>query len=73
MEGSPSDTAREKVLGYIRDHGPCTDEAVQDGLAMNGSTQRPRRVELHRAGLIRHAGDMPTKSGRLAAAWEVSP
>lgn len=65
---------RTQVLDFIRAHGPVTDEQVQDGLAMNPSTQRPRRVELLRAGLIEEdpvKGE--TKSKRRASRWRAVP
>jgi hypothetical protein len=63
---------RSLVLGYIQEHGPCTDEQVQDGLKMAGSTQRPRRRELERAGLIEKFDEQgKTKSGRKAVRWSI--
>jgi hypothetical protein len=63
---------RSLVLGYIQANGPCTDEEIQRGLNMEGSTQRPRRVELLRASLIEDSGEKgTTSSGRLATKWRV--
>jgi len=63
---------REQVLRYIRGHGPCCDERISDGLKMNPSTQRPRRIELERAGRIVASGTQVTRSGRKAISWVVS-
>jgi hypothetical protein len=51
----------------------ATDEEMQNDLNMNGSTQRPRRVELLQAGLIRDSGrTRRTRSGRAAVVWVVT-
>jgi len=47
-----------------------TDEQMQTLLAMNPSTQRPRRIELARRGLIVTAGTRKTKSNRNADVWK---
>ncbi len=47
----------------------ATDEEMQDGLPMPASTQRPRRVELARKGLIVESGTRRTSSGRMAVVW----
>lgn len=62
---------RQRVLDFIRDQGinGATDEEIQDGLNMNPSTQRPRRVELMKMGRIAINGTRKTKSGRLASVW----
>lgn len=64
-------TLRAQVLAYIEQHpAGLTDEEVQLGLGMNPSTQRPRRIELVKAGLIREAGSRKTTSGRKATVWQ---
>lgn len=64
-------TLRASVLRFLRAYGPATDEQVQRALAMGPSTQRPRRVELVRAGLVRDSGQRgETDSGRRAVRWE---
>lgn len=50
----------------------ATDEDMQTALAMNPSTQRPRRIELVRRGLVVKVGEHKTRSGRRAAAWRVA-
>lgn len=70
IEGAGS-ALRGRVLGALRTRGPMTDEELQVVLAMDPSTQRPRRVELVRLGLVRDSGARrPTLSGRSATLWE---
>ena len=49
-----------------------TDEEMQRRLAMNPSTQRPRRGELAEMGLVVRAGTRKTASGRSADVWRVA-
>ena len=49
-----------------------TDEEMQTRLGMNPSTQRPRRIELARRGLVAEGGERRTKSGRMALVWKAS-
>jgi hypothetical protein len=49
--------------------GGLTDEEMQRLLEMNPSTQRPRRIELARRGLVVEAGTRRTASGRMATTW----
>ena len=66
-------TQRQRVLAYLQQHGGHTDEEMQYALDMLGSTQRPRRLELQRAGLVVDSGaKRKTMSGRLATVWEYS-
>jgi hypothetical protein len=72
-------TLRAEVLSYVRACGDfgATDEQIQLALEMNPSTQRPRRQELEKMGLIvRTTRTRPTKSGRSAVVFvavEVKP
>ena len=52
--------------------GGLTDEEMQTRLGMNPSTQRPRRIELARLGLVVEAGTRKTASGRMASVWRVA-
>ena len=52
--------------------GGLTDEEQQTRLGMNPSTQRPRRIELARRGLVVEAGTRRTASGRMATVWRVA-
>jgi hypothetical protein len=49
-----------------------TDEEMQRRLGMNPSTQRPRRIELARRGLVVTCGTRRTSSGRNADVWRVA-
>ena len=49
-----------------------TDEEMQKRLGMNPSTQRPRRIELARRGLVVEAGTRKTSSGRNASVWQAT-
>ncbi len=65
-----------KLLAYLREHGPMTDDEMQKFIPMNPSTQRPRRIELVSKGLVRPRliDGMKVKgittSGSLAQVWE---
>jgi hypothetical protein len=47
-----------------------TDEEMARRLGMNPSTQRPRRIELARRGLVVKCGTRRTASGRMADVWK---
>lgn len=67
-----ADTLRKRVLEYIRAQGRtgATDDEIQVALNMNGSTQRPRRIELFQQGKICMAPFMRrTRAGRRANVW----
>jgi hypothetical protein len=49
-----------------------TDEEMARRLGMNPSTQRPRRIELARRGLVVKCGTRRTASGRMADVWKVT-
>jgi transcription initiation factor IIE alpha subunit len=50
----------------------ATDEEMQAELEMSPNTQRPRRVELARRGMIVESGTTRrTASGRMATVWRV--
>ncbi len=57
-------TARQRVRAYILSRGPrgATDKEVQVALEMQGSTQRPRRVELQGAGMVVDSGQKRARS-----------
>jgi len=51
------------------EHG-ATDDEIQVALEMNPSTQRPRRIELDKKGLIRSTETKrKTRTGRKATVW----
>ncbi len=62
--------ARRRVYDLIASASGLTDEQIQESLRMNPNTQRPRRVELERAGLVADSGcTRKTKSGMAAVVW----
>lgn len=64
-------TYQARVLDLLTVCGPMTDEQMQGALDMNPSTQRPRRIELTRAGLVRDSGQRGvTIAGRTCVLWE---
>jgi len=68
-------TLRALVYRTLKDIGPggLTDDELQVHLGMDGSTERPRRVELLQQGLIEASdAQRKTRSGRLATVWVVS-
>ena len=67
-----SHTQRRRVLDLLRRCVGLTDEQIQKALDMNPSTQRPRRIELVKAGFVVDSGlTARTVSGRLATIWRV--
>lgn len=67
---------RRRVLEHLQalGAGGATDEEMQIVLGLNPSAQRPRRVELVDAGLVRDSGrTRKTTSGRNAIVWEARP
>ena len=68
---------RASILTMLRVEFPNygqTDEEMQDWLPMNPSTQRPRRGELVKAGLVEDSGEKRrTRSGRWATVWRPVP
>ena len=65
-------TLRNRMLAAIRATGSngMTDEAVTECLGMNPSTERPRRIELVRMGLLIDSGKTrPTRAGRDSTVW----
>ena len=67
-----ADSQRRRVLQLIRQAGDfgLTDVEIQIALCLDGSTERPRRIELLRAGLIQDSGKTRmTPSGRQAVVW----
>ena len=63
-----------KVLALLREGDGLTDEEMQARLGLNPSTQRPRRIELVEAGLVRDSGQRRrTRSGRWAVVWSFAP
>lgn len=69
-----SQTFKSMVHSFIKTSGDygCTDEEIQTSLEMNPSTQRPRRVDLVRDGVVEDSGKQrKTRSGRNAVVWVI--
>ena len=66
-------TLRHQVFEFLRGRPQgATDEEIQLALNLNPSTERPRRIELQRTGMVRDSGrKRRTTSGRLATVWEI--
>lgn len=64
-------TKRAQVLDFLRDHPEgATDEEMQQCIPMSPNTQRPRRVELLTAKLIKDSGrTRKTVGGDDAVVW----
>ena len=63
---------RARILAEIKRSGDLgrTDGEMQEQLAMNGSSQRPRRIELLDDGFIRDSGrTRKSASGRPCVVW----
>jgi hypothetical protein len=64
---------RERVYFYIKRFGPVTDQQIEEGLGLAGSTARPRRIELLGGGLIKKFDDDGlTRAKRKASRWVVT-
>ncbi len=68
-----SGNCRRQILYALR-FSPMTDEEMQLFLRMSANTQRPRRIELLRAGLLAYTDERrPTLSGSPSIVWEITP
>lgn len=74
MDAKRLNALHRQVLAFLRQRGDlgATDEEMQLGIPMAPSTQRPRRVELARRGLVIEAGVRKTASKRNATVWRVA-
>jgi hypothetical protein len=63
---------REAVYRFICDNWPCTLEAIEEGMGLEGNSVRPRRWELEHAGRIVAHGHALTRKGRRAVTWAPS-
>lgn len=74
LDADRLNSLQRSVVAFLRargDHG-ATDEEMQIGIPMPPSTQRPRRIELVRRGLVVEAGTRKARSGRYATAWRLA-
>lgn len=63
---------RERIISLIKLCGPngATADEIECELGIQGSTVRPRLVELRAAGRITTEGEVrKTRGGRMALAW----
>jgi predicted ArsR family transcriptional regulator len=67
-------TQRERVLRFLRENGPATDQEILGALNLRDQTGCPRRTELSRQGRVRDSGQKrANRSGRAAVVWEITP
>ncbi|NDC96009.1 hypothetical protein EB077_11945 [bacterium] len=73
LDGDTLNAMQRRVLALLQaTPGGLTDEEMQTRLGMNPSTQRPRRIELARRGLVVTCGVRKTSSGRNADVWKAT-
>jgi hypothetical protein len=63
---------RRLLLKVLAEFGAMSDEGLQNTTGLPGSSERPRRVELMRLGLVRQCGEGTTLTGRRCALWAIS-
>lgn len=62
----------KEILHALRSLGPMTDGEIQQKCAMHESTERPRRIELVRRGLVVKVGTKDNSRGRACSVWAVA-
>ena len=73
LDGNTLNKLQRAVLELLHSEpAGLTDEEMAGRLGMNPSTQRPRRVELAKRGLVVKAGTRKTASGRSADVWKAA-
>lgn len=74
LDSDRLNSLQRSVVAFLKTRGVhgATDEEMQLGIPMPPSTQRPRRIELVRRGLVVEAGTRKAKSGRFATAWRLA-
>jgi len=73
LDGDTLNAMQRRVLELLQaTPGGLTDEEMQRRLGMIPSTQRPRRIELARRGLVVADGTRKASSGRWATVWRVA-
>ena len=65
---------QRQVVEFLHQRGEhgATDEEMQGGIPMEPNTQRPRRRELAKRGLVVEAGERKTRSGKKATVWRLA-
>lgn len=67
-------TQRRRIMLYIAEHGPATDQELETALEIEGNAVRPRRGSLVAEGWLEDSGEKrPTASGRQATVWQLGP
>lgn len=70
---SKTERLRALIFASLRAEGSATDEELQLRLSLDPSTERPRRVELVKQGLVVDSGKTRlTRSRRPATVWTVA-
>ena len=64
-----AETMRQRVFECLK--VPATDQELAERLGLADNSVRPRRIELHQAGLVQPVGQKRTKSNRMAVVWGV--
>jgi FixJ family two-component response regulator len=73
LDGKTLNALQRRVMELLRAvPGGLTDEEISSLLGMNPSTERPRRIELARLGLLVKVGTRKTASGRSADVWAMA-
>jgi hypothetical protein len=64
---------QRQVVAFLHERGEhgATDEEMQAGIPMDPNTQRPRRRELAKRGLVVEAGERKTRAGKRATVWRL--
>lgn len=64
---------RKLVYDWLKEHGPATDQEMQDGTGLTCNCQTPRRLELVHLGLVSDTGETrKNRSGRAATVWRAA-
>lgn len=65
---------QRQVVAFLHQCGErgATDEEMQAGIPMEPNTQRPRRRELAKRGLVLEAGERKTRAGKNATVWRLA-
>lgn len=73
MDRATMNRLQRLIYDYLADRPDgATDEEIAHACGMNPSTERPRRIELWRRGLVIEAGVRKTASKRNATVWRVA-
>lgn len=65
-------TGKEKILKFLKENGPATDDQIAARTKMNPSSARTRRHELELEGLVLPVDKTLTASGRQTWVWDLA-